>query len=358
VSPKRLAKALLGQALVRGGFWQRRLRTWAERNAVIILTYHRVTRTWDHVLDYSQPGLVVTGSTFERQIVILKEHFDVVTLGALVADRPSGMRRTRPRCVITLDDGWRDNYDVAFPILQRHGLPAIVFLATDFIGSDRAFWHTELIYLFTRTELPRLLGEKLELQAYPNPVRHELERLARRGTPGARDVDTLIETVKALCNEDVIEQLIDTLSHAVGLRRPLLQERKFFLDWDQVRAMARAGFEIGSHGCSHRIMTRLPSDTAQEELLRSKAEIERRIGTTVEHFAFPNEAGNRALMIAAATAGYRTACVAEPVARQEVPEIQPLRRLGMHEGVCSDGRSFDESRFHYWLFRAPEGVHA
>jgi len=182
VSAKRLAKAVLGQTLVRGGFWQRRLRTWAERNAVIILTYHRVTDTWDRFLDYSQPGMVVTVSTFERQIAILKEHFEVVTLGALLADGASGTRRTRPRCVITLDDGWRDNYDLAFPILHRKGLSAIVFLATDFIGSDRAFWHTELIYLLTRTELPRLAEEKLSPQTYPGAVRHELQRLARRRT--------------------------------------------------------------------------------------------------------------------------------------------------------------------------------
>jgi len=356
VRSKRLAKALLGQALVRGGLWQRRLRTWAERNAVIILTYHRVTETWDDALDYSQPGMVVTDSTFERQVAVLKEHFEVVTLGALLADGTSAARPARPRCVITFDDGWRDNYDLAFPILRRHGLPATVFLATDFIGSDRAFWHTELIYLFTRTQLSRSLREEITFRAYPGPVRQELRRLAKGGPLGACDLDPLVEAVKALCDEEVIEELVQTLSGAVGLRRPLFQGRKFFLDWDQVRAMDSVGFEIGSHGCSHRILTRLPADTANEELVRSKAEIERRVGGKVEHFAFPNGAASGALMTAAATAGYRTACLAEPVARCGALGIRALRRHGMHEQVCGDGRSFDESLLHYWLFRAPEGV--
>ena len=98
--PKRFAKVLLGQALVRGGLWKRRLRTWADRNSVIILTYHRVTEPWDETLDHSQPGMVVTGSTFERQLAILKEHFEVVTLGALLKNgvtavlrQPSSLRR-------------------------------------------------------------------------------------------------------------------------------------------------------------------------------------------------------------------------------------------------------------------------
>ena len=356
--PKRFAKVLLGQALVRGGLWKRRLRTWAERNSVIILTYHRVTETWDETLDYSQPGMVVTGSTFERQLAILKEHFEIVKLGALLADGVTAARPARPRCVITFDDGWRDNYDLAFPILRRHGLPATIYLATDFIGTDRAFWHTELIYLFTRTEVSRSLRDELTFRAYPSPVRHELRRLARGGPYGAHDLDPLVETVKALCDEEVIEDLVQALSRTVGLRRPLCQDRRFFLDWDQVRAMAAAGLEIGSHGCSHRIMTRLPAEAAKEELVRSKAEIEHRVGGKVEHFAFPYEAANGALVTAAATAGYRTACLAEPVTRRGALGIRLLPRLGMHEEVCGDGRSFDEDLLRYWLFRAPDGVPA
>jgi len=358
VRPTRFAKAILGQALVRGGLWKRRLRTWAEHHSVIILTYHRVTETWDETLDYSQPGMVVTASTFERQLTMLKKHFEVVTLGALLKNEGVAGQPARPRCVITFDDGWRDNYDLAFPILRRHGLPATIYLATDFIGTDRAFWHTELIYLFTRTDVSRSLGDELTFRAYPSPVRDELRRLARGGPFGTHDLEPLIETMKALCDEEVIEELVQALSQRVGLRRPLFQDRRFFLDWDQVRAMVAAGFEIGSHGCSHRILTRLPAEAANEELVRSKAEIEHRVGREVEHFAFPNEASSGALVTAAAAAGYRTACLAEPVVQRGVLGIRPLRRLGMHEGVCGDGRSFNEGLLRYWLFRAPDGVPA
>jgi peptidoglycan/xylan/chitin deacetylase (PgdA/CDA1 family) len=358
VRPKRFAKALLGQALVRGGLWQRRLRTWARRNAVIILTYHRVTEKWDETLDYSQPGMVVTVAGFERQLAILMEHFDIVTLSALLRDDDRTSQRARPRCVITFDDGWRDNYDLALPILRRHDLPATIYLSTDFIGTDRAFWHTELIYLFTQTDVSRSLGNEPAFRRYPDPVRHELRRLATIRPLVARDLDPLIETVKTLCDEEAIDDLVQALAQTVGLRRPLVQGRRFFLDWEQVRAMAAAGFAIGSHGCSHRILTRLPAEAAREELVRSKAEIERRVGVNVEHFAFPNNAGSEALVTAAATAGYRTACLGEPVTRGRALGIQPLLRLGIHEGIWGDGQSFDESLLRYWLFRAPEAVPA
>jgi hypothetical protein len=104
--------------------------------------------------------------------------------------------------------------------------------------------------------------------------------------------------------------------------------------------------------------SRVQAEAANEELVRSKAEIEHRVGREVQHFAFPNEASSGALVTAAAAAGYRTTCLAEPVAQRGALGIRPLRRLGMHEGVCGDGRSFNEGLLRYWLFRAPVGVPA
>jgi peptidoglycan/xylan/chitin deacetylase (PgdA/CDA1 family) len=351
--PKRLGKVLLGQTLVRSGLWTRSLRTWAERGTVIILSYHRVIDKWGDILEYSQPGMVVTASTFERQLAILKEHFEIVPLGALLADGNPARSAARPRCVLTFDDGWRDNYELAFPILRRHDIAATIFLATDFIGTDRAFWHTELMYLLTSANLSSLLGDERAFRGYPGPVRRHLKRLAKlNGAAGAHDLDPLIETVKALCDDDAIEELVQLLTNAAGVRRPLVPDRRFFLDWDQVRAMAASGIEIGSHGCSHRILTRLPAVRAGDELIRSKIQIERRIGHEVKHFAFPNNEGSGALVTAAAKAGYQTACLGGFDAERGQLGIRPLQRLGMHEGVCGDGRSFDEALLYLWLFRA------
>src|SRR5262249_35300110 len=277
-------------------------------------------------------------------------------LSALLGD--SGSRPARPRCVITFDDGWRDNFDLALPILRSRNVPATVYLSTDFIGTPRVFWHTELIYLFTQTDVSGSLANTRGLERYPDPVRHELRRLATIRPLRARDLDLLIETVKALCDEATIDDLVETVSHTVGLHRPLMSARRFFLDWDQVRAMAVAGFEIGSHGCPRRMLTRPSAEAATEELMRSKAEIEHRVGVKVEHFAFPNDDGSTAPVTAVAAAGYRTVCLAGPLRRGEACGIQPLRRIGMHEGICSDGQSFDENLFRYWLCRAPEALSA
>ena len=161
VPAKRFVKALLGHALVWTGCWDRALWMWGQRGSTVILTYHRVVEKWDRTLDYSQPGMVVTVPTFERQLSFLREHFDIVPFSSLLAvgneDRPAA----RPRCVITFDDGWRDNYDLAFPILRQHDLPATIFLTTDFVGTDRATDQQK--WTATRNDL--VFGSNAQLRA-------------------------------------------------------------------------------------------------------------------------------------------------------------------------------------------------
>ena len=143
-------KTFMGKSLMGVGAWEWYLRRMARRKQAIVLAYHRVVEKWDRTLDYSQPGMVVTADTFVRQLHFLKKHFEIVPLSSPINSKfeiRNSKCPDRPLCVITFDDGWRDNYEIAFPILRQHGLPATIFLTTDFIGTNRAFWHTQLMYL-------------------------------------------------------------------------------------------------------------------------------------------------------------------------------------------------------------------
>jgi len=369
---KSIVKRVAGEALLHTGLWRRHLEKMARRGAALVLTYHRVIEKWDRTLDYSQPGMVVTADTFERQLSFLKTYFEIVPLSSLVnsqfANRnsissalkgsvlsPQSSALNRPLCAITFDDGWRDNYEIAFPILRKYGLPATIFLTTDFIGTDRTFWHTELMYLLMHGDLSRLRLVQYVFQAYPSPVKHRWTRLARSTeTPSAHDMDPLIEAVKATCGEDEIDNLIRDVKHALGTSGSLLSQRRFFLEWDQVCEMRAAGIEMGSHGCSHRILTRIKLQNAEDELVRSKAEVERHTGQEVKHFAFPDGAANRDLMALVEKAGYRTACLCRTVPTDGRFGTLALQRVGVHEGVSGGGnRSFMESDLALWLFRAP-----
>jgi peptidoglycan/xylan/chitin deacetylase (PgdA/CDA1 family) len=349
-------KRLLAHGLLRSGVWEVALARWARRGATVIVTYHRVLEKWEPALDYSQPGMVVTVSTFEQQLALLERHFEIVPLNALL-DRDSRAPARRPRCVITFDDGWRDNHELAAPILRRRGLPATIFLTTDFIGTERVFWHTELIHILIHGDVSPGLDDPAVLGAIPAGVRDALRQCAGAGRVShAAELDSLIETVKTACDEPTILSLVDRLRRAAGLSGPLLPTQRFFLDWAQVRDMAASGIDIGSHGCSHRIMTRLSPADAYDELVRSKAEIERQVGRRVGHFAFPNEEATPSLIGLAARAGYRTVCAASPGTGDA--RIPVLQRAGMHEGASASGRTSDDALLGLCLLRAPKNAAA
>ena len=395
---KRVVKSFIGQTLIQTGLWHRLLVKWARGHEAIVLTYHRVIEKWDRTLDYSQPGMVVTAETFNHQLAFLKRYFEIVPLSSLIsnfefrisnfpdlantqflpasADPASpkaesqnphlssltnpkseipNSKFARPLCVLTFDDGWRDNYEIAFPILRKHGVPATIFLTTDFIGPNRSFWHTELMYLLLHGELVQLRRSRRDFDAYPASLRPHLIRLARlTQAPSAHDVDPLIEAVKDTCDEKFINELMRDLAGVLRRRRPFLTDRRFFLDWDQVRKMAAAGIEIGSHGCSHRILTRLKAEEAEEELVRSKAEIKARIGQEVYHFAFPDGAGNRSLIESAGRAGYKSACLLASAPGGGPFGTLAVRRHGMHEAVSAGANgSISEASLLWWLLRAP-----
>jgi len=104
----------------------------AMKNRGVVLMYHRVLPDASHT--DVDPGMYVTASAFEHHLRVLKSRYELVTIDALGEWMAGERAFTRPPCAITFDDGWRDNYEVAFPLLQRYDVTATVFLVTGWIG--------------------------------------------------------------------------------------------------------------------------------------------------------------------------------------------------------------------------------
>lgn len=106
----------------------------AQRGRAAILMYHRVLRD-DEDPAGSEPGLFVRASTFATQLELLGRSFVLRTLGDLLQRPPEA--DDPPVAAVTFDDGWRDNLDVAWPIMQRAGVRGTVFLVRDWSAAGR-----------------------------------------------------------------------------------------------------------------------------------------------------------------------------------------------------------------------------
>ena len=129
---KTWGKTIAASVLFHAGLL-RRLAHRRLRNGAIVLMYHRVLPEDRAAQSFSHPGIVVTPATFERQMALLKREFRPLSLQDFLGHMEARIPFPDGACLVTFDDGWIDNHDYALPILRRHGVPAVVFVATDYI---------------------------------------------------------------------------------------------------------------------------------------------------------------------------------------------------------------------------------
>lgn len=241
------------------------------RSQVLILTYHRVGPRDDS--DYL--GLVVADDHFAEQVRLLADRYAIASLPDVVAQLRRGRLANRRQVVISFDDGYWDNLAYASQTLRALRAPAVLYLATSYIGTRRAFWWDELRQIAAR-------------DFEGDPVLFARAAGAALGEEIAREGDA----VSAMCTKlrplppPAREAVIDRLAR--GRRCPAAEGARA-LTWDEVRQLTNAGFEIGAHTCEHPALSRLPSGEINTEIQESKRRIEKELGLPVEHFSYPHD---------------------------------------------------------------------
>lgn len=290
--PSLIRIAVAGFQVLRGRDGQPRFPFIAlsRQRSLQILIYHRVNDDVDAIF----PG--VPNAVFERQMEYLASTHHVLAL-ADAADRLAADDLPENAIVVTFDDGYRDNFTNAFPVLKKLSLPATVFLAVDAIGTDRLLWHDRVFNALREARVPQLT-EFPEQQCYP------LGSAAERAAALAQVLRFMFSLGEA-DRECWIERLVSKLQ--VSNRR---DQAGVMLSWDEVLAMSQGGISFGSHTVTHPIMTTLPVGRMAEEIAASKKVLEEKLGKTVTTFAYPKggvgdfNAKTRQLLV---DAGYRCA---------------------------------------------------
>ncbi|WP_224362344.1 polysaccharide deacetylase family protein [Hyalangium versicolor] len=249
---------------------------------ILIVSYHRVVGDFTGELQRSIPGLLISQETFRRHLEEAAEAgYEFASIGDAV-DVMAGRKATkRDLCVVTFDDGYRDVYRYAYPLLKEMGVPATIYLPTAFIGTNRRFNHDRLFHLVQIAKRKRL---KLYFTALPKPAMELLEPIMAEKKTVSAALDDFIGEYSASVLLDVIEALEQEMGGGPGLLPP----QGDIMDWDEVRRMARDGFEFGAHTLGHTVLTLEPHEVVEREILESKLTIEREVGIQVRDFAYCN----------------------------------------------------------------------
>lgn len=249
------------------------------RHSAVVLCYHGVLPGNDDSYDLMNANFVAA-TAFERHLRWVARRYQLVPLRVIVDALKSGTNFPTRAATITFDDGFANNYRVAFPILRRLGVGATVFLTTDKIGVPGAQLWTERVKLaILLTPLTAVTLKLREEQVY------RLDRLRDR-----ENATRLVLGAMKLAPVAQRDEWLNAIEQVCG--RPALSPsdamRCDFLTWDEIREMAAAGIEFGSHTKSHPILKSLDDAQLFEELSGSKRTIERELGTECYAFAYPN----------------------------------------------------------------------
>lgn len=267
----RVNKVQVAAGVLRARGIGRLLRRAPAWSGLLVLNYHRIG---DPTATSGDPDLYsATAEAFDAQAGFLARNADVVLPG----DLPALVRRGRGRYVLlTFDDGYRDNFEVALPILRAHGLRATFFLCTGFLDDSRPAWWDEIAWMVRRAKPPRLaLPDWL-----PNPL-----PLDEPGRAVARRAVT--QRFKELPG-DRTAPFLDALAEATGAgRMPPTEAIGLWMTWEMARALRDAGMAIGAHTVSHPILSRLSPERQAAEIAGSRDRIAAELGTVPRWFAYP-----------------------------------------------------------------------
>ncbi len=244
----------------------------ANRGHLLVLMYHRFSRE-------PHPSKTSSGE-FAAHLEYLSKHNRVLSLSEAINCLKSELPLPPNSAVITIDDGYADAYDVAFPILKKFGMPATVYAVTDFLDGKCWLWTDLMRYILHETKAADLSvefenGEKVEAKL--NGGIDKLELAARVN----RRLKLLPDERKDLKIKEIAE--------TTNVKIPELPPREYApVTWNQAREMDAGNVKIESHTVTHPILTNINQSRLDDELANSKRRLEEKLNRQIEHFCYPN----------------------------------------------------------------------
>ena len=240
-------------------------------HGVLVMNYHRIGNATES--EFDRGVFSTTEEQFDLQMDFLKRNFEVIS----PSDLPVARRQGKGRYVIvTFDDGYRDNYEKAFPILKRHGLKATFFIPTGFMDRRELSWWDTIAWMIRFSDVRQipagrwfdapmaLAGEARELA-----IRQALKKY--KELPGHQTADFIHDLAEATGHTSLPTHLGDDL----------------WMTWNNIRELRLGGMTIGGHTVNHPLLGRLSSSEQIAEIRGCHARLTEMLGVAPKSFSYP-----------------------------------------------------------------------
>lgn len=304
---------------------------------LLIIMYHRILPSSDIRAKQEEPGMLVTPETFKSHLITLSEYFEFVSLADWIERKNNGLDLPDKACAITFDDGWKDNYEFAFPILKEQKVPATIYLVSDMMNTDKVFWPERLTYT-----LALIANEHAHLWSHPCLAWLKEKKCGYQFNqiPPTKDqASEIIQNAKDL-TDDEIQRRLDSIYKELELTENHESDAAL-LNWKQAKEMMDSGiFEIGSHTCNHiRLNKHIDKETLKKEIINSKQTLESKLGVDVKTFCYPNgDYTDQAIDVVKNE--YIAAVTTESGWNNSESPDYTLQRIAVHDDISKTKNSF------------------
>jgi len=243
-----------------------------------VLLYHGVYDDATGLGGRNSSGKHIPASRFETEMRVLHEMRPVVSMAEIQAAHWGETTLPDGAVAVTFDDGYLNNYETAWPILERHRIPATIYLSTGYIGTGAMMWTDRL-------EAAILAADRAEVNVETR------DRTRDYKLDGMTARLEALKAIKALCKRlpnHVKDRVVDSVCEQLGVGEFLDHPLYRFMDWNQAREMnASALIEFGAHTENHVSLVKVPEDVMRTEISRSIETVGEELGGTCRYFAYP-----------------------------------------------------------------------
>lgn len=254
------------------------LSNYFKKNSLRVANYHRILGDGKSLeeVSFDSDTYCCDASVFRRQMEFIKSNLHPIHLDEFIEALESGKELPPNSVLITFDDGYADNFEVAFPILEELRLSAVFFIPTQRLQTRRLEWWDQTAFAI-KSAPPG--SYELEI---PTPLRFELNGSDRH--PVVSDV---LEAIKGADTLDY-DRFMEHLFAALNIDPPSVAvQSKEIMTLAQAEKMVAAGMVIGAHSHSHRILSHLTVEEQETELRFCKTLLEEGCGQNVTALAYP-----------------------------------------------------------------------
>jgi peptidoglycan/xylan/chitin deacetylase (PgdA/CDA1 family) len=274
-----LLKSVLYPSLAAVGVFRR-----SSAKGLAVVTYHGVLPPGYKAVDAALDGNLVAVETFRRHLRLLMTNYDVIFPEDILAWRRGKIILPKKAVLLTCDDGLCNNLTEMLPVLQQEGLRCLFFVTGASAEQVRTMlWYEKLFLLFLRARTGpfaisgggfKLQGEPQSPEQRRSQYRDAVKRLTtldperRRSFLCAAGKELGVDVAKEIAEEPA-------------------RRRFCLMTLPELRQLAAAGMTIGAHTMSHPILSRLQPESAQAEIVESRARLAAALQTPIWAFAYP-----------------------------------------------------------------------